>query len=83
MIADLENTHRYKITDLETQMENMKKAGQKLQEDFQRKHAALDRLVREKEEMLANAKQVRTGFMKLFIILNKRAQIKSNVFYRV
>jgi ABC-type phosphate transport system auxiliary subunit len=84
MIADLENTHRYKITDLETQMENLKKAGQKLQEDFQRKHAALDRLVREKEEMLTNAKQVRTDFVKLCIILSGRAlkTDQSNVFYR-
>ncbi len=59
MIADLENTHQYKMIDLKTQMENMKKAGQKLQEDFQRKHAELDRLVRSREEMLTNAKQVR------------------------
>ena len=60
IIADLENTHQYKMTDLEMQMENMKKDGQKLQEDFERKHAELDRVVREREEMLTNTKQVRT-----------------------
>ena len=58
MIADLENTHKYKVMDLETQIENLKKTGQKTREDFQRKHAELDRLVREREEMLSNAKQV-------------------------
>ena len=58
MIADLGNTHKYQVTDLETQLENMKKAGQKMQDEFQRKHAELDRLMREKEEMLANAKEV-------------------------
>lgn len=57
-IADLENTHQYKLTDMETQLWNMQKAGEKLQQDFQRKHAELDRTLREKEEMLANTKQV-------------------------
>ena len=57
IIADLENTHQYKMRDLEMQMENMKKDGHKLREDFQRKHAELDRFVREREEMLTIAKQ--------------------------
>lgn len=58
IIADLENTHKYELTDVEAQMENTKHEKEKLKEDFQRKHAELDRLVREKEEMLSNAKQV-------------------------
>jgi TolA-binding protein len=71
MIADLENTHQYKITDLKMQVENMKKTGDKLQEDFQRKHAQLDRVVREREEMLANAKQVRYFQYKLHLLCLK------------
>ena len=59
MIADQENTHHFKVSDMEAQMENMQSIQQKLQEDFKRKHGELDRLAREREEMLLNTKQVK------------------------
>ena len=58
MIADVQNTHKFKMADMEAQVDNMKSLQHKLQDDFQRKHAELDRLAREREEMLVNAKQV-------------------------
>lgn len=60
LMSDLQNTQQYRISDMEAQMENMKSQQTKLQEDFSRKHAEFDRLAREKEEMLANAKK---GFL--------------------
>ncbi|XP_028416257.1 coiled-coil domain-containing protein 57-like [Dendronephthya gigantea] len=70
MISDLENTHKYKVTDLEAQLENMRKMGDNLEEDFKRKHAELDRYAREKEVMLTNAKQ---GFTE------KERQLQQNI----
>ena len=69
MISDLENTHKYRVTDLEAQLENMKKIGDNIQEDFKRKHAELDRFAREKEEMLINAKQVRRNIIVYLALL--------------
>ena len=59
MIADLENTHKYEVADVEARVESIRIEKGKLQEDFQRRHAELDRLAREKEDMLVKAKQVR------------------------
>ena len=61
-IADLENTHNFKMADKQAEIENMKAVHKKIQEDFSRKYNEQERLVREREEMLINAKQVKLYF---------------------
>lgn len=57
-LTDEQNMNKAKVTEFETEIEQLRLAMAKMQDRFQHKHAELDQYVKEKEQALVAAKEV-------------------------